>query len=278
MLLASIRRRERVLQAANVLVGLFALFLLLGFQVPLRSPAGPPGPSIRVMTYNLRQGALGIQRIVAVIDKYRPDVLCVQEVGRFEKWGDPVKQIMWLRPNTWHMVRDGELAILSRRPITSSKLTYLPMKTGRAMLAARTSVDGAAVTVCTTHFNTAAGGASLAHRRSSLRGYMHGAALVRLAQTTALTDFADAFKGPVILTGDLNSPPRGVWYSRMTRDHQDAFASAGWGFGYTYRSRLPMMRIDYVFARKPLRVESCFAASDVASDHRAVVADIVLPK
>lgn len=277
LLVVSIRRKDRILMATNALSGLLVLLLLLGFEIPLHRSRSR-GPSIRVMTFNVRQGAWDIRKVARVVDKYQPDVLCVQEVGPGDKWGDPVQQIMWLQPHTWHMIRDGELAILSRRPITSSRLRYLPLKTGRAMLAAGTSADGVPVTVCTTHFNTAFGAGSIARRRSSLREYLRGAAWVRLEQTKALMDFAGGFRGPVILSGDLNCPPRGSWYRRISREHQDAFAAAGWGFGYTYRSRLPLMRIDYVFARRPLRVNSCFAPGDVASDHRAVVADVALPR
>jgi vancomycin resistance protein VanJ len=274
LLMLAILRRERGLVAANVPAGLVVLFCLLGFHVPLHSAAPPSARKIRVMTLNLHQGSHGIFKIADLFDKYRPDVVCVQEASGGGKWGDPVWQIEQLRPKEWQVVRNGEIAILSRHPIRRKREKFLPMGTQRAILAAEVSVGGSRVTVCTTHFNTAVPGTSIGHRKSSLSQYLRQAAMVRLAQTHALLDFARKLDGPVILTGDLNTPPRGRWYRRVSSEYRDAFAAAGWGFGYTYRSRLPLIRLDYVFARKPSRVVACFVPSDVASDHRAVVADV----
>jgi endonuclease/exonuclease/phosphatase (EEP) superfamily protein YafD len=132
------------------------------------------------------------------------------------------------------------------------------------------------VTVVTTHFNTGRPNDSLLNCACGVRKYLRQAAQIRLAQAACLLEFAGQFRGPVIICGDLNNPPRGVCYRRITRVYGDAFADAGWGYGYTYRSRLPLLRIDYILTRGPLIASNCFAPGDVASDHRAVVADVLI--
>lgn len=58
---------------------------------------------------------------------------------------------------------------------------------------------------------------------------------------------------PVLLQGDLNHTPQGPEHERWLRAGLiDTFERAGDGDGYTFRSGLPVARIDYVFAGGPL--------------------------
>ncbi|MBB6097829.1 endonuclease/exonuclease/phosphatase (EEP) superfamily protein YafD [Deinobacterium chartae] len=94
----------------------------------------------------------------------------------------------------------------------------------------------------------------------------------RAAQVRALPGALESARGPALLLGDLNTPPRGLLYGALGR-LQDAFAVAGRGLGYTFPSRLPLMRTDDVWSRG-LRA-SAVRTADAPSDHRAVVADLV---
>lgn len=270
----AIIRRMRLAIIVNLHACVLLLFGPLGFEVPGRPGQVGSSTTLRVMTYNIHQGRYGIDRVAETIDRYAPDIVCLQEVNSNGPWGDPVWQLQQLHWKRWHVVRDGELAILSRRPIGSHSLVYLPMGTMRAVLAAQVRLDGGRVTILNTHFNVARAGPSLIHSRGRIKEYLASAASVRLAQTASLLDFAGRFSGPVVITGDLNTPPRGLCYRRITSHYRDCFAAAGWGFGYTYSSHLPVLRIDYVLVDDSIAPLRCFTVRAGASDHRPVIADL----
>ena len=56
----------------------------------------------------------------------------------------------------------------------------------------------------------------------------------------------------------------------------DAWASAGGDPGFTFPSDRPDRRIDYVLLSGPVRATSARVPDTTASDHRPVIADILL--
>jgi vancomycin resistance protein VanJ len=272
LLVWSAIERDRVAIALNVVVGILFVFRVMGINVPLGRSHG--GSTIRIMTYNIHQGARGIRRVRDVIEDLSPDILCVQEVNSWGKWGDPVRQLQQLTLG-WHIVRDGELAIFSRPPIISHAVHYLPSGTGRAILEARLRVKGRELVVLNTHFNLAAKSDLPGWYRMPLPKRISKMAAVMDAQARELMMVASASGESVIITGDFNMPPRWLACRKITSRYRDAFRAAGWGFGYTFPTRLPLARIDYILIGRSLGVRGCFSPRTRASDHLPVVADIV---
>jgi endonuclease/exonuclease/phosphatase family metal-dependent hydrolase len=63
-----------------------------------------------------------------------------------------------------------------------------------------------------------------------------------------LKKFLDSCNSPLIFTGDLNSVPSSWVYKRVKDSGlKDAFQDNGFGFGRTYHSIQPALRIDYIF-------------------------------
>lgn len=77
--------------------------------------------------------------------------------------------------------------------------------------------------------------------------------------------------GAVLVCGDLNSTPHNQVYARVAGGLQDAFGAAGQGWGMTYHARLPLVRIDYVFAGPAWEVVSARLPAGGGSDHRPLV-------
>ena len=90
-----------------------------------------------------------------------------------------------------------------------------------------------------------------------------------LEQTTAFPET------PAIIGGDFNAPASDVVHRQLSRDFEDAFASAGTGWGDTYQRRFPILRIDHIYASRQFIPVRCRAVSVKSSDHRMVVADFV---
>lgn len=128
------------------------------------------------------------------------------------------------------------------------------------------------------HLNTAARPECLTNRHASLATYIREATGTRAIHVSELFGIMNRVKGPLILAGDFNTPPRGHIYGLFADNFQDSFRASGWGFGYSFHSDLPVMRIDHIFVRKGLRPINCFVPPLAGSDHRPVVADIAFDR
>ena len=84
---------------------------------------------------------------------------------------------------------------------------------------------------------------------------------------------------PLVVAGDMNTPPASRYYRRMSSRMTDAFAARGLGFGYTWlwRGRWPLLRIDYIWCGGGVRPVRCFTGYAEVTDHRQLVADVVIP-
>ena len=76
--------------------------------------------------------------------------------------------------------------------------------------------------------------------------------------------------------GDFNLPPDSPMLAPLRRRFRDAFAEAGRGYGYTYPSRLPWVRIDHILAGRHWTIDRCRVGPDLGSDHRPLIAEAVL--
>jgi hypothetical protein len=123
------------------------------------------------------------------------------------------------------------------------------------------------------HFNT--GLPHPGHERAwdHPRRNMQEAAAVRAAQADHLVRIVRGAGRPLVVGGDFNSPPDSYACRRMLEGLQSAFASAGSGFGWSFSSSHPLLRIDHLFASHDLEVLGCRVLPANASDHRPLVAD-----
>lgn len=276
LLLWSLARRSWRIAGVNALAACFFALALLGFSIPDPMRGAGDGPSIRVITYNIHHGFAGVDRIAADVRSIDPDVVCFQESNPGDKRPDPLPRLKAALPG-WHCASHGQLAVFSKWPIVDKEVHVPPVDNWRVFLRAEVRVHGRPLNVICLHLNTAAEAESLSIHRGSLSSYLRRASAARSLQVSELLGLARGIRGPLIIAGDFNTPPRGRIYRRMARSFQDSFARAGWGLGYSFKSAMPVMRIDYIWASKDLRPIRCTAPSLNTSDHRPVVADIAFP-
>lgn len=81
---------------------------------------------------------------------------------------------------------------------------------------------------------------------------------------------------PTILGGDFNAPASDIVHRQLTRDFVDAFSAAGTGWGDTFQRRLPILRIDHLYATRHFTSVRCRAETTRHSDHRMVIADFLI--
>ena len=76
--------------------------------------------------------------------------------------------------------------------------------------------------------------------------------------------------------GDFNDNPMSYTYYRMTRGRKDAFIEAGDGFGATFATLWPVLRIDYVLFPEKFNAVSHDIPRVPYSDHYPVITEIKL--
>jgi vancomycin resistance protein VanJ len=92
----------------------------------------------------------------------------------------------------------------------------------------------------------------------------------------------EANGGPALVLGDFNTSDGQPLYRLLRRRLDDAYRAAGWGFGFTFPSPrgsplgFPVVRIDYVFHDEFWATQAAWTGSLPGSDHRYVVADLLL--
>jgi endonuclease/exonuclease/phosphatase family metal-dependent hydrolase len=247
------------------------------------SCARDPAP-LRVMTYNIHYGDPDLARIADVICASGADVVGLQEVD--VHWSDrsgfadeaaviastcgmearfgPIYTLPPLQEGA--PPRRFGVAILSRLPIRAAQnhdLTRLSTQTEGSpepmpgFLQVTVDVDGTEVDVFSTHLD-----------------FRPDPAVRRAQVAEMLTILGDTAR-PIVLMGDMNATPDHEELAPLFEKLRDAWRSGG-DPGFTFPSDEPVRRIDYVFFAGPLAVASARVLDTTASDHRPVVADMIL--
>jgi endonuclease/exonuclease/phosphatase family metal-dependent hydrolase len=81
---------------------------------------------------------------------------------------------------------------------------------------------------------------------------------------------------PIILGGDFNAPAGDASYDPLRPRLRDTFVQAGRGWGNTIFNDYPLHRIDQIWVSRDFRPASVVARRTVHSDHRMVIADLIM--
>jgi endonuclease/exonuclease/phosphatase family metal-dependent hydrolase len=276
--------------------GLMASLLLMAGTAVTPAVAGPhPGRDvpIRVATYNIHAGAgedgqYDLERTADAIRHLHADVVGLQEVdvhwGARSEWADTARELadrLGMQvffapiysldpPAEGQPRREYGVAVLSEWPIVSATnhlLTRLstvvpdPVPTPMPGFAeVVVEKQGARVHVYSTHLDYRADPS------------------VRQTQVDETLDIlADDAGESRVLVGDLNATPDAPELAPLWPVLTDAWAAApGDGTGLTYPAITPTKRIDYVTASTEVKVVRSRVVDTAASDHRPVVADLVV--
>ena len=240
---------------------------------------------LRVMTYNVH-GCVGLDkrldldRIAAVIAREAPDLVALQEldVGRLRSGGvDQARAIaarlgMNSHFNAAFRVAEEEYgdALLSPLPMRLVRAGPLPKPAGVPRLERR-GAQWVALAL--------PGGGEL----QAINTHLGLVPLEQRGQVDVLLGAewagAPAFaSGPSILLGDFNATSRYAAYRRLSSALGDLQRSFPAEPARTFPARLPMLRLDHVFAAGPVRALECWvpntATARIASDHLPLVVDV----
>jgi endonuclease/exonuclease/phosphatase family metal-dependent hydrolase len=303
------RRKTGVLLLLLLIAGLPVMKQVFAFNSQRPFVLLKPAKDIRIMQWNCRslpgfkQDPFFKDRNKAVnfIKKYQPDIICIQDFS--EVIAKNVYSNIHLMQDTlaykYHLYtqhyksdnvgwKDGVgIAIFSKYPITDSGRLYYPGKINpESILWASFNIGGKPFRVATTHFQSM----HLTRTRTmpldkdlwedSLT-IIYGSTIEKLryfqnyhtTQANYLRSFLDTCSGPLLFTGDLNSVPSSFAYKISKGQLTDAYLENCSGFGRTYDSRQPALRIDYIFYNQLVKAHQMKLFRTTFSDHDPLIMD-----
>jgi vancomycin resistance protein VanJ len=274
---SALRREPAALVAQGLALGVL-LGPLMGLCLPLASGwiSHPHAPRLRVMTYNIHVARLGRDWIRGEVRAARPDLLLLDEAYN-EHRDEPLYD--WLAQDLpgYSVYQRSEYYLASRYPLVGPHLVMSQTRTSH-WVEAEVEAPFGRFPVVGLHLakdRVFAPVWSLLYRRAP--GEEEAGFADARAREAAVKEILRAHPpsaGPLLLMGDFNTPPAGRIYGALAADLQDAYAEAGCGWGYTFPARLPLVRIDYLFARRPWQPARAWVGGRRGSHHRALVADL----
>lgn len=270
---------------SQAIAAILVLFPLMGLQLSLVGPGGDPRlPSFRVLSYNANFAQGGQDALVRELMAIEPDIALFQQLFFTDQLSAAFKA-------DYATVRtDGEFFLLSRYPVRSTdvpaRLSYQRRSRSPRFIRYQVETPSGPLVIYNVHPASPTGQFAAA-RSGGLRRVIRSGALFSLAprpdidadsglralQVLTMTRMASRETLPVIVAGDTNLPALSPSLARFDT-FQDGFDAAGIGFGYTFPSNRPWMRIDRIFASEHLQFRDFAVGCGQVSDHLCVYADI----
>ncbi len=282
--------RRRWLVALMPLAGLaFGWGFMTAYVQPPAFSEDLPSSDVRIATLNVHgfryyDSVEATVRAVANIMRHEEaDVLCMQEFVVAREF--PLERIDGVFDRRMpHFVSGGGLAIASRFPIVAHEYAAAPRGLDD-YLWADLLIGGNTVRVFTVHLHTT-GISGLQHRfrdnpeavAERVFETVENNSVIRSEQVRRISAEVASSPWPVILAGDFNDTPSSYTYRTMSRGLTDGFREAGHGFGGTFRGFRGLLRIDYIFHGDRFSAVRYRTLEDEISDHKAVVAELVINK
>jgi endonuclease/exonuclease/phosphatase family metal-dependent hydrolase len=265
---------------------------IMGFCWPLHLPPDRPGSMyIRVMTCNAKNGKRDITALINDILCYEPNVVLLQDAEHI--LNGPLGSFF----REWNVRSFGQYVLASKFPISESQIRSISIPgENYSLLRCELRMGGAVITVYNVHLETPREGLNAFRPVKRQPSYLPQAVQMfennveaRLIQARTLSEYISKEQGPVIVAGDLNSPDASLACAMLRNAGlHDAFAESGKGYGYTYGHFLlehrlpwmhfPWMRIDHIMTSSHFQSRRCWAGTEKASEHRPVIADLILKR
>lgn len=252
-----------------------AAYVLVWPIMDLRLPWGrlmsEPNSNLkfRILTCNGHDKAMSLDAMAALIARAKPDIVALEECSE-----SSARKLF--SADHWHIAGNGELWTASRFPIVSYSFAFPSGDKWHGTFATRLglSTPSGVLTFYTIHLASphSVFSAALRAKPGSFNS-VESNARDRLIEATMLAADARSRRGPVLISGDFNLPRDSAIYRQTFEGFSDAFSVAGFGFGWTYRVRWTVTRIDHILSSAPLRCDHCQVANDVRSPHRPLIAD-----
>jgi endonuclease/exonuclease/phosphatase family metal-dependent hydrolase len=289
--------------ALSVALSWKLVMVIIGIHPGLSFPKNKKENNVRIISWNVR-GFNGLankstlklrtEEIAYSIQKWNPDIICMQEYNTNERKGDIANHATYFEkkyPYSFfskdYQAKDAAYysgcIIYSKYKILDSE--RYPYSNKESLIAATIVKGDDTLQVFTTHLASyrfvqddfeAIDDAT--KNKWAVIEKMKQAFQLRAGQATMVEQQINASKYPAIITGDFNDVPSSYTYRKITAGWKDAFLEKGFGLGVTYMGLSPTLRIDYILTNAAWEVKAFEQVDENLSDHHMIMADLLLKK
>ena len=294
LLFLRLRRLNAALSYLGVII--IFVFLLNDFSLSLFMKRIPEHTgaydSIKVIAYNVKYYAYGIEKISGYLNESGNDVILLSESVLIPEKLEYLKKSL----PSYTIISDNghDLSILSKYPVISYKIVDLP--TFVASLSSNNDIE-----------KIKANGVhrSFVHAVIDVNGNLVNVLSLRLLagrpkdhsigecikwgkyllnsqdeELAAFTDYLKTISGPTIFGGDLNVTPNTQIIHQLSHYAVDTYLQEHMFGAFTFKLSFPTMRLDYLFHSKNIISKKCEVVkmNTVLSDHFPVRAVFMIPK
>jgi vancomycin resistance protein VanJ len=265
---------QRCWRLVSVLSIILAVFLSWygGLFVPAQS-SDAKGPSVTVMSFNLRASNQNFDAIAQMLKASAPDILGLQEVRPAA-----VQTLMRGLSSVYSYVAvhpDNQLhnvVLFSRFPIQSA--AALPSLPFERALQAKLMIDQRPLSVIVAHLTP---NNMLNFPLGEFKQRTETAYRQRQMEATRLKQEIRKAATTSVVLCDCNMTDTSTTYATLNATLTDSFHEAGWGFGhtlYTFGLPFPVQRVDYVWHTPNLVTTQIDLEDKAGSDHLPLKAQL----
>ena len=225
------------------------------------------------------------QRMADYVKELDADVLLIQEFDIKRSRATPL--LAAIQDKAGYPYKEfqagGPLAVLSRHPLSAGEITFFRNRANGFVVVDVASPQGT-FRLFNLHLQTNAVSQlagevtttgdirerSTWQKIKTMFGRYGRSNRVRTEQAADILSAVEQSPHPVLVGGDFNDVPTSYLYQQFRRHLQDAHLEASWGFGTTYKSLLPGLRIDYLLPGRDFEIYDFERVSCPFSDHHAV--------
>jgi endonuclease/exonuclease/phosphatase family metal-dependent hydrolase len=269
---------RRRLALPVILAGATVLFAVMGFRIPWRKavPVGQAHESLRIFTCNLHGRQSRPDLLDELVDQARPDIVLLQDYTSSRKPS-------LVKAGIWYTDRVEGNYIASRFPLRRidrliprdpAAMAYAShgWPLGEANLYAIV-LPGGTIHLINLHLASPHQQLSaLEDGQEDAKASLEADSARRTFESLIVAAKARQAGGPFIIAGDFNTPDDSPLFKMAWHTYDDAFDTAGFGFGATYANHHTWLRIDHILCDPGWRCRSCWVGPPIGSGHRPVVA------
>jgi endonuclease/exonuclease/phosphatase family metal-dependent hydrolase len=253
--------------------------------------------------YNWSENRQTRKRMLDLINKEQPDILCLQEfytqdTGYFRNL-DSIKRILLLPychteyTYTKKRISHWGVATFSRYPILNQGKIVFNNRSNNICIYTDLLIQQDTVRIYNMHLQSVHFGYSdytfmdkvasgddaeneIENSKNILRRLKKGYT-ARAGQADAIAEHIANCPYPVIVCGDFNDTPVSYAYTKLAHNLNDAFIESGHGFGKTFVNFTPFPRIDYILHSPDLHTSHfTVTQTENMSDHYPIGCRIVV--